>query len=153
MRVPLIKFPEVTLVDDGPVPDYEVDHYLTRSFRDAELLIKDFDYDLSQLDRADLTNFIQLVFEPEFLSLEQDLSARDLYISKDLFSIFRVFTKFVPISESKDSVYYNYYGHIGLLRVQVCEQPLFDDDGILLSCMGGSVYKTYLRIKGLKRKL
>lgn len=153
MRVPLIKFPEIKPVNDEPVPDYEVDHYITRSFRDAKLLIKDFNYDLSQLGRVDLTNFIQLVFEPEFLSLEQDLSARDLYISKDLFSIFRVFTKFVPISESKDSVYYNCYGHIGHLRVQVCEQPLFDDDGILLSCMGGYVYKTYLRIKGLKRKL
>lgn len=150
MKVPLIKFPEAKLVDDKPTPNHEVDHYLTRSFKDANLLLKDFDYDLSLLDRVDLTDFIQLVFEPEFLSLEQNLLARDLYISKDLFSIFRVFTKFVPISENKDSVYYNCYGHIGHLRVQVCEQPLFNDDGILLSCMGGYVYKTYLRIKGLK---
>lgn len=148
MKVPLIKFPEAKLVE---VPDYEITHYLTRSFRDANLLLKDFDYDLSQLDRKDFTDFIQLVFEPEFLSLEQDLSARDLYISKDLFPIFKVFTKFVPILESKDSVYYNCCGHIDLLQIQVCEKPLFPKDGILLSCLSGSDYKTYLRIKGLDR--
>lgn len=145
MKVPLITFPKAIS------PDYEVDHYLARSFRDADLLLKDFDYDLSQLDRKDFTDFIQLVFEPEFLSLEQDLSARGLYISKDLFPIFKVFTKFVPLPESKDSVYYNCYGHIDFLQVQVCEKPLFNKNGILLYCLGGSFYKTYLRINGLER--
>lgn len=133
-------------------PHYGVDHFLTRYFRDANLLLKDFNYNLSQLDRRDLTNFIQLVFEPEFLKLEQELLASDLYIYKTLFPIFRSFTSFVPIPEY-NSVYYNCRGHIGSLRIHVCEKPLFDDDGVLLCCAGDSKYKTYLRINGLKIKL
>lgn len=140
-------------LDEFEYPNYEVDHFLTRYFKDADLLLKDFNYDLSQLDRRDLTNFIQLVFEPEFLKLEQELLASDLYICKTLFPIFRSFTSFVPIPEYIDSVYYNCRGHIGLLRIQVCEKPLFDDDGVLLCCAGDSKYKTYLRINGLKIKL
>lgn len=130
---------------------YEVDHFLTRDFRDALSLIKEFNYDLSQLDKEDLTEFIQKVFEPEFIELEQGLTARDLYISKALFPIFKLFTNFIPVSAEigDKSIYYNYYGHIDSLRVQVCEKPLFDDDGILLNCLGGFKYKTYLRMKEL----
>lgn len=145
--------PKIKIDEFECSPNYEVDHFLTRDFRDANLLLKDFNYDLSQLDRIDLTNFIQLVFEPEFLKLEQELSAIDIYICKDLFPIFRSFTNFVPIPEDMDSVYYNCHGHIGLLRIQVCEKPLFNDDGVLLYCAGGSKYKTYLRIKGLRKGL
>lgn len=134
--------------------NYEVDHFLTRDFRDAQLLIKDFNYDLSQLDRRDLADFVQKVFEPEFLDLVLKLQIKNLYINKDLFHIFELFTRFVPNPKSDiNSVYYNCHGHIGFLQVQVCEKPLFDDDGILLSCPGGLDYKTYLRIDGLRKRL
>lgn len=146
-----LKFPNDEFVTR--VPNYDVDHYLTRDFRDANLLIKDFNYDLSQLDRRDLAEFIQKVFEPEFLDLVLKLQIRNLYINKDLFHIFKLFIRFVPNPKIINSVYYNCCGHIGFLQVQVCEKHLFDDDGILLSCPGGLNYKTYLRLDGLRKGL
>ena len=133
-------------------PYYEVEHFLTRDFRDAQPLIKEFNYDLSQLDKEDFTEFIQKVFEPEFIELEQGLTAIDIYISKALFPIFKLFTNFIPVAAEIidiNSIYCYCYGHIGSLGVQVCEKPLFDNDGILLNCLGGFNYKTYLRIKEL----
>lgn len=142
--LPSIKFPDPTLVDFEPVPNNEIEHFLTRSFRDALLLIKDFNYDLSLLDKRDFTKFIQISFEPEFLDLVLKLQVKDLYIYKDLFYVFESFTKFVPSIENIASDYYC-HGHIGFLRIQVCEKPLFDDCGVLLSCQGGNTYKTYIR--------
>lgn len=144
--------PKIKIDEFEYSPNYEVDHFLTRDFRNAQPLIKEFNYDFSQLDKEDFINFIQLVFEPEFLKLEQGLTARDLYICKALFPIFKSFKNFVPISAAMagtDSIYYNCRGCIDSLRILVCEKPLFDDDGILLNCLGDLNYKTYLRIKEL----
>lgn len=124
------------------------EHFLTRSFRDAHPLTEEFNYDLSQLDRRDLVNFIQIAFEPEFLRLASNLDVVDIYIYKDLFHIFELFIDFVPQIENVASDYYC-HGHIGPLRIQVCEEPLFDNGGILLSSSSGSTYKTYIR--GIKR--
>jgi len=124
------------------------EHFLTQSFRSAHRLEEEFNYDLSQLDKRDLVNFIRVAFEPEFLNLVVLLQIADIYIYKDLFHIFELFTDFVPYTENVASDYYC-HGHIGLLRIQVCEDPLFDDDGILLASPSGRTYKTYIR--GIKR--
>jgi hypothetical protein len=149
MYVPSLKFSDINPHDYDLSLDYE-EHFLTRSFREAHL-IKDFDYDLSLLDKKDFTKFIQISFEPEFLDLALKLQVRDLYMHKDLFHVFELFTKFVPCTENIASDYYC-QGHISYLRIQVCEKPLFDNNGILLSSPGNT-YKTYYKtyIRGLKR--
>lgn len=69
--------PKIKIDEFECSPNYEVDHFLTRDFRNAQPLIKEFNYDFSQLDKKDFTNFIQLVV---FKIRARSNSKRPLYM-------------------------------------------------------------------------
>ncbi len=138
------------LIPEEDLSPYQVisKHPITEKFDLACVLIKSFIYDLSLLETKDVTQFIQVAFEPEFMDLVTKLGISYIYINKNLFRIFRLFSKFVPKIENIASDYYC-AGHIGPVSVQVCEKYLFEDDWILFST-GVTYYKTI--IKGLEIK-
>jgi hypothetical protein len=106
------------------------EHFLTQGFKEAMLYMQPFHFDLSQLDKRDFSDFIQIAFEPEFTKFLIDFNISNIYINKKLRPVFNACKNFVQSENSFASDYYH-YGHIGLTHIHVCEQHFFDDDWIL----------------------
>lgn len=130
---------------------YEKDHFLTRAFKEAITYIKPFNFDLSQLDRRDFSNFIQITFEPMFIDFLADLKVSNIYVHRELRPVFDACKRFVQ-SESNFASDFYHYGHIGLTHIQVCEQHFFDENWILF--LMGAVNSTYGKVgtSGLIRR-
>ena len=100
------------------------EHFLTRYFREADPLIKNFTYDLSYLDKEDLPQFIRTVFEPELEEVLRYGHIYNIYIHQDLFSLIQLFKRFNP-KEIFASDYYCAGIIDGCTQVQVCHEPFF----------------------------
>lgn len=110
---------------------YEKDHFLTQGFKKAIAYTKPFHFDLSQLDRRDFSNFIQITFEPMLIDFLTDLKVSNIYIHRELRPVFDACKRFVQ-SESNFASDYYCYGHIGPTRIQLIQKHFFDENWILL---------------------
>lgn len=129
----------------------EEEHFLTQGFKKAITYIQPFHFDLSQLDRRDFRNFIQIAFEPTFIDFITDLKVSNIYINKELYPVFEACKGFVWSGSNYASDYYH-CGHIGLTHIQVCEQHFFDENWILF--LIGAINSTYGKVgtSGLIRR-
>lgn len=129
----------------------EEEHFLTYGFKKAITYIQPFHFDLSQLDKQDFQNFIQIAFEPKFTEFLTDLNVTNIYIHKKLRPVIDACKGFVKLENNFASDYYH-YGYIGLTHVQVCEKHFFDENWILF--LIGAVNSTYGKVgtSGLIRR-
>lgn len=119
------------------------EHFLTRGYNKAATYIKPFHFDLSQLDKHDFSDFIQIAFEPEFTKFLINLNITNIYINKELRPVFDACKEFVRSENNFASDYYR-YGHIGLTHIHLCEKHFFDEDWILF--LMGSVNQVYGKV-------
>ena len=130
---------------------YKKDPFLTQNFKKAITYIKPFNFDLSQLDKRDFSDFIKIAFEPKFIEFATDLNISNIYIHRELRPVFDACKSFVRIEDNFASDYYH-YGHIGLIHIHLCEQHFFDENYILF--LMGHVNQTYGKVdtSGLIRR-
>lgn len=119
------------------------EHFLTRGFNKAIAYIQPFHFDLSQLDKHDFLNFIQIAFEPKFTEFLTDLNISNIYVHKKLRPVFDACKEFVRTESNFASDYYH-YGHIGLTHVHLCEKQFFDENYILFTM--GFVNSSYGKV-------
>ena len=112
------------------IRSYTKDHFLTRAFKKAIIYIKPFNFDLSQLDKRDFSNFIQIAFEPIFIEFLTDLKVSNIYVHRELRPVFDACKHFVQ-SESDFASDYYHYGHIGFTHIHLIQKHFFDEDWIL----------------------
>ncbi len=121
------------------------DAWLTKKFKQSSPLIKHFDYDLSSLDKKDLTKFIQIALEPELTSLLQKLYTSNLYINRKLFhATIEKFTTFVPSCDGTIASDWRNVGYIGFTKIQLCEKNFFNNEFILFSTENGADFNTFI---------
>lgn len=108
----------------------EEEHFLTQGFKKAITYIQPYHFDLSQLDRRDFSNFIQIAFEPMFIEFLTDLNISNVYVHKELRPVFDACKRFVQ-SESNFASDYHCYGHIGFTRIHLIQKHFFDENWIL----------------------
>ena len=106
------------------------EHFLTQGFKKAITYIQPFHFDLSQLDKRDFSDFIQIAFEPKFIEFATALKISNIYIHKKLCPVFSACKGFRADGDHFASDYYH-YGHIGLTHIHLCEKHFFDENYIL----------------------
>lgn len=109
---------------------YTKDPFLTQNFKKAITYIKPFNFDLSQLDKRDFSNFIQIAFEPMFIDFLADLKVSNIYVHRELRPVFDACKRFVQ-SESNFASDYYCYGRIGFTRIHLIQKHFFDENWIL----------------------
>lgn len=108
---------------------YTKDPFLTQNFKKAITYIKPFNFDLSQLDKRDFSNFIQIAFEPMFIDFLADLKVSNIYVHRELRPVFDACKRFV---RSESNFASDYYGHISFTHIHLIQKHVFDEDWILL---------------------